>query len=275
MTLRGAAAIALLSAGLVWGGCGGGGSPSQCTVGASVACACTDGRTGAQVCKADHTLSACTCTGGGTAGASGSSGTGGGSGTGGASGTAGATGNGGAAGSAGAAGVGGAGTAGAAAGGGAGGGGGSGGGAGGGGRGGAAGTSAAGSGGAGGRGGAGGAPGLFCPPVSCAPNQICCNTTNNTWYCANGTACTGTGDLTIECDGHVQCGVGLKCCARAGINGQLIASTCILDQANCPTNYQFTICNSSADCPNSVTCCQNSTSYEWRFCGSVSTFDCN
>jgi hypothetical protein len=36
--------------------------PEQCTIGASVACACTDGRTGAQVCLADHTLGACLCT---------------------------------------------------------------------------------------------------------------------------------------------------------------------------------------------------------------------
>jgi hypothetical protein len=39
-----------------------------CTPGASVACACTDGRTGAQTCQSDHTLSACSCTGSSGAG---------------------------------------------------------------------------------------------------------------------------------------------------------------------------------------------------------------
>ena len=35
--------------------------PEGCTPGASVACTCTDGRSGAQVCQADRTLGACTC----------------------------------------------------------------------------------------------------------------------------------------------------------------------------------------------------------------------
>jgi formylglycine-generating enzyme len=44
--------------------------PAECTVGASIACACANGRTGAQICKADHTLEPCSC----TAGAGGSGG---------------------------------------------------------------------------------------------------------------------------------------------------------------------------------------------------------
>src|SRR5262249_20263400 len=34
---------------------------ARCTAGASLACACTDGRTGAQVCMADGTLGPCAC----------------------------------------------------------------------------------------------------------------------------------------------------------------------------------------------------------------------
>ncbi|MEM9073076.1 MAG: Ig-like domain-containing protein [Myxococcota bacterium] len=36
----------------------------ECIEGASIACACTDGRTGAQICLADGTLGVCECTGG-------------------------------------------------------------------------------------------------------------------------------------------------------------------------------------------------------------------
>jgi hypothetical protein len=51
--------MALLSASA--SGCGGG---SSCAPGQSVACACTDGRMGAQVCESDHSFGPCTCTGG-------------------------------------------------------------------------------------------------------------------------------------------------------------------------------------------------------------------
>ncbi len=48
---------------VVLAGCGGG--SSLCVVGESISCACTDGRTGAQVCQADGTFGACACTGAG------------------------------------------------------------------------------------------------------------------------------------------------------------------------------------------------------------------
>ena len=66
--------------------CSSGSGSSKCTTGASSFCACTDGRTGAQVCAADGTLSTCTCSGaaggpgGGTAGGMGGGSAGGGSG---------------------------------------------------------------------------------------------------------------------------------------------------------------------------------------------------
>lgn len=41
--------------------CGGNGSESGCVPGASIACACVDGRLGAQVCAADGTFDACVC----------------------------------------------------------------------------------------------------------------------------------------------------------------------------------------------------------------------
>src|SRR5438874_13142268 len=40
-------------------GCGGG---SDCTPGQSVACVCTNGSSGAQVCRSDRTFDACQCT---------------------------------------------------------------------------------------------------------------------------------------------------------------------------------------------------------------------
>ncbi|MBI5517544.1 MAG: FG-GAP repeat protein [Deltaproteobacteria bacterium] len=55
---RGALFGLLFLAGL--GGCS---ADPACNPGASVACACTDGRTGAQVCGADGRLGACVCTG--------------------------------------------------------------------------------------------------------------------------------------------------------------------------------------------------------------------
>lgn len=46
---------------LACAGCDGG--PSACTPGMSIACACSDGRTGAQVCNADGTFGICMCEG--------------------------------------------------------------------------------------------------------------------------------------------------------------------------------------------------------------------
>lgn len=66
------------------GGCGGNStSPAQCVIGASIACTCTDGREGAQVCQSDHSLGNCIC--------SSNQGTGGSGGGGGAAGNAGTT----------------------------------------------------------------------------------------------------------------------------------------------------------------------------------------
>jgi hypothetical protein len=49
-------------------GCGGGEpEPAGCVVGTSVACACTNGKSGAQVCAAEHTFGACICAGAGGA----------------------------------------------------------------------------------------------------------------------------------------------------------------------------------------------------------------
>ena len=62
--------------------CGG----NSCVVGASSACACPDGRTGAQVCQADHTLGTCLCVGGSGGAGGGTGGTGGSGGAGGAGG---------------------------------------------------------------------------------------------------------------------------------------------------------------------------------------------
>jgi hypothetical protein len=71
---------------VLWAGVScGSSSSSSCTVGASVACTCTNGRVGAQICQSDYTLAACMCS-AGTGGAGGAgTGTGGagGSGTGG------------------------------------------------------------------------------------------------------------------------------------------------------------------------------------------------
>jgi hypothetical protein len=54
----------------LFAGCGAGVSshPGACTPGQSSACACTDGRMGAQVCQSDGTYAACDCTGGGGGG---------------------------------------------------------------------------------------------------------------------------------------------------------------------------------------------------------------
>jgi hypothetical protein len=49
---------------LAFASCGGGGSDAMCIPGQSVACACTNGMSGAQVCLADHTFGVCMCTGG-------------------------------------------------------------------------------------------------------------------------------------------------------------------------------------------------------------------
>lgn len=43
-------------------------TPAPCITGASVGCVCTDGRAGAQICQADHTLGPCSCSGGADAG---------------------------------------------------------------------------------------------------------------------------------------------------------------------------------------------------------------
>src|SRR5690242_18465574 len=84
-------------------GCSSGGdAPRACIPGASLACACPDGHTGAQVCSSDGSkLGSCVCSGGsaGTGGAGGFSGTGG---LGGAAGATGGNGGGGQAGVAGA-----------------------------------------------------------------------------------------------------------------------------------------------------------------------------
>jgi len=37
-------------------------TPGDCTPGASIACTCTDGRSGAQICQPDQTLGVCSCT---------------------------------------------------------------------------------------------------------------------------------------------------------------------------------------------------------------------
>jgi hypothetical protein len=76
----------LLGAVLLTAGACGSSRSTQCLIGASIACTCTDGRNGAQVCQSDQTLGACMCagpsgagggSGGATAGTSGSNGTGG------------------------------------------------------------------------------------------------------------------------------------------------------------------------------------------------------
>lgn len=50
--------------GVVFAGACGSSGGATCVEGQSVACTCTDGTTGAQVCQADHTFGACMCTGG-------------------------------------------------------------------------------------------------------------------------------------------------------------------------------------------------------------------
>jgi hypothetical protein len=96
--------------------CSSSSSPSSCVPGASLACSCANGKTGAQLCASDGTLGACSCdtgTGGngsGTGGATGSGGTaasGGSTGHGGAVGTGGVTSTGGATGTGGTTGAGG------------------------------------------------------------------------------------------------------------------------------------------------------------------------
>jgi hypothetical protein len=65
--------------------CSPGPAGGQCTTGASVACTCTDGRAGAQLCHADGTLGDCVCSVlAGTGGSNGSGGAGGNRGSGGA-----------------------------------------------------------------------------------------------------------------------------------------------------------------------------------------------
>jgi hypothetical protein len=71
--------------------CSGSSSPNTCVPGASVACTCANGKSGAQVCSSSGTLGACVCEGGtGAGGAGGSSGTGGATGSGGSGGATGA-----------------------------------------------------------------------------------------------------------------------------------------------------------------------------------------
>ena len=94
LILGAAGALSLLFVGCGGGGAGGmGGSPGRaCVPGMSVACACTNGTQGAQVCTSDGTAyGACTCGSGpgdaGTTGAAGSAGTTGAAGAGGAAGS--------------------------------------------------------------------------------------------------------------------------------------------------------------------------------------------
>src|SRR4051794_18448419 len=64
-------ALALVPLALL-AGCG---QQTNCLVGTSLSCACTDGRSGAQTCQLDGTVSACACTGGaGGGGAAGGAG---------------------------------------------------------------------------------------------------------------------------------------------------------------------------------------------------------
>lgn len=66
MLARTGVSIAFVCLSMVMSGCP---TPEGgCTPGASVACTCTDGRTGAQVCQSDRTLGTCSCTGGTDAG---------------------------------------------------------------------------------------------------------------------------------------------------------------------------------------------------------------
>jgi hypothetical protein len=62
------------------GGSGGGSGSGSCTAGASVACTCTNGAMGAQVCGTNGQLGACTCSGSASSGSGGGSGSGSGSG---------------------------------------------------------------------------------------------------------------------------------------------------------------------------------------------------
>jgi len=73
-------------------------SPSSCVPGASVACTCANGNSGAQICSSDGTLGTCSCQGGTGTGGSGT-GTGGVTGSGGTTGSGGSTARGGAGGS--------------------------------------------------------------------------------------------------------------------------------------------------------------------------------
>jgi hypothetical protein len=61
----------ILAAGLL--ACG---SSNPCTAGASAACSCTNGQSGAQMCQANGTFAACTCAGSSSSGSSGTSNTG-------------------------------------------------------------------------------------------------------------------------------------------------------------------------------------------------------
>ena len=87
--------VAAIFIGALLAACSSSGSSKPCVQGASVACTCTNGQMGAQVCASDGTLGMCVCESGTGTGGSGSGGT---TGSGGATGRGGTTGSGGAAG---------------------------------------------------------------------------------------------------------------------------------------------------------------------------------